>query len=182
MGLCLICKNKSWHSSYSGVSDVRKKWVQACLTYVQKLEYGNSKKTEIMCPYQYHYDLASDSAEEISDIFESSKNELIQFLQSLLDVSSESSKLFYAPILNPLPWSKTPFSLSYFGLGGLKTWIVHSDCDGYYSPSDCGNIVETFERIKDELEMICGDDFTYVSQLVEVFHESIETKSYVVFC
>jgi hypothetical protein len=160
-----LCKNKSWYSSYSGVSDLREKWIRACIAYIKKMEYGKCKSSEIICPYQS--DLDKEPSEQQPDLFVSSKEELIQFLERTLRSNV---------------WTKTPFSLFYFGLGGLKTFVNHSDCDGYYSPSDCGNILETYDRIRDELKYICKEDFPDVEELMKIFQESVEMKSYVVFC
>jgi hypothetical protein len=91
-------------------------------------------------------------------------------------MKSLMNPLIPLPILNYTPCRKTPYALYYFGLGGLKTWICHSDCDGYYSPGDCSNMIEIYERIKNHF----GDSESQ-EELIEVFRDSVDTKSYITF-
>lgn len=170
MGLCLICKSKSWYSSYSNVHEMRRIFIEGALAYLNELEYKSDHNNEfIQSPFDLELSKEKEEQQGVN-FFNNEKQQLIYFIKSLLSPLHEQT----LPISYD-PWTKTPYSLYYFGLCGLKILVNHSDCDGYYSPGDSLNIIELYSRIKKYLSSDYKD-------LISLFEESYETKSYITFC
>lgn len=175
MGLCLITKSKSWHSSYSYIHLLRHIFIKATLSYIQNLEYHIYPSLLIQCPFDL--EMNKEKLEQQGPFyFDNEKKQLIQFLNQLLIPSSKD--IPYQS--QPCPW--TPYSLYYFGLGGLKNFVYHSDCDGYYSPGDILNILELYSRIKNEIVIEDKDLLTSMNQLIDLFQDAFDSKSYITFC
>jgi hypothetical protein len=168
MGLTLFCKDKNWSCSYSGVQYYRVAMIEASLEYVKQLQQDSIKsKSIVICPFECDNDQ--------SELFSEQINELILFLQSLLN-SKGLMKINYQP------WQKTPDSLFYFGLGGLKDLVDHSDCEGYHSPGQSLNILELYSKISENIKAVSSEDvYLDVESWMDVFRESFETKTYVYY-
>jgi len=186
MGLHLASKNKYWCSTYTGVGFVREWLIRACIEYIKCLEYGDCKINNryldyfIECPYEK--DLKNEELKD-NQFFLSEKKQLIIFLESLLPKEEEKYNypLHEPPILNYEPWDRTPYSLYYFGLGGLKDFVEHSDCDGYFTVGQSLNLLELISRIYSNLEVLCKEDMESLDELFEVVKDSYDNKCYIIF-
>jgi hypothetical protein len=143
---------------------------------VKQIECGIlDEKSEIECPYQSELRKEKESRQPV-EYFESEKKELISFLERLLDKTSSSNNINYEPLKH------TTYALYFFGLGGLKDFVYHSDCDGYYTPGQCVNILEFYSKIFVYLREMFPEEYEDVEKMMDVIRESYETKSYVIFC
>lgn len=177
MGLYVVCKEKDWSCTYSGVHFYREIVIKATLAYVKQIQCGViDEKSEIECPYQRELRKEKESQQDLK-YFEDEKKRLISFLERLLEVKSISD----GDNINYKPLQHTDYALYFFGLGGLKDFVYHSDCDGYYTPGQCMNILELYSKICIYLKDMFPNEYQDVEELMEVIRESYETKSYVIF-
>jgi hypothetical protein len=169
MGLCLYCNDTSWSCSYTYVQHIRKQWIQSCIQYLEILKYGQeTSPPEFLKSYlhisPYEEDLNEKEKDQGQQFFESEKSQSLKYLKSLI----QDSEINYQII------KKTPYSLSFFGLYGLKIFVDHSDCDGYFTPGNSGDILSLLSRIYPHLE--------WIEELFEVFKTSYENKKCITFC
>lgn len=64
-------------------------------------------------------------------------------------------------------------------LDGLKRFVIHSDCEGYWSPYDAEAMLTTLDTIKQHFDDDDDDDEYY---LTEIFKHSIDTNENIQFC
>lgn len=127
-------------------------------------------KYNMKCPYEI--ELQKEKESQSIENFDILKSELILFLESLLCKKEIELPCGDVSYLNYEPWKKTIYALYYFGLGGLRDFVNHSDCDGYFTTGQCLNILEMACRIDSD------DDLDEIFELIE---DSYVNQSYVIF-
>jgi hypothetical protein len=180
MGLTLFCPPQFWSCSYSGLHSVRLWFIKATLEWLKEsnpLISSEWKHFSLTAPFQ-------EEEEENKKRIENERKELIPFLESLFNPSYQPkpidlSQMYTLPILYE-PWNKTPYSLGYFGLSGLKKFVVHSDCDGYFTYGDVVDILDLLSKIDPYLKKYFEDDEWY-NDFIQLFKHSYQTKHTIVF-
>ena len=181
MGLDLYCGKESWGSSYSGVHIIREWMIKATIKYLENLE-----NTPFYKPLeQYRYTCGYDrDKNEGSGVW--NKKDLLDFLNSLIiqesvvDLPQQLS--WIKPMkINYQPWNKTPFDLAYFGLFGLKVFVNHSDCDGFFTVGQASDILCLLSRIGNDLfqlEEVKEDesDKEWIMDLIRLLEHSVKIK------
>jgi hypothetical protein len=127
--------------------------------------------------------------EEQEEDFVDRKKNVIDFLSRTLNdkTTSFGSSGISFPI-NYSVWNeKKDFDLVYymneFGILGLKHFVNHSDCEGYFSYGECIDIMNLFSRIslcKDKC-ISEKDENVFFEELVDLFKTSVDHKTYIVF-
>jgi len=78
------------------------------------------------------------------------------------------------------PWVKTPYSLWFFGVSGLKKFVVHSDCDRVFTYGDVVDILDLISKIGPYLKKYFEDDQWY-QELVDLLEYSYDSKKPICF-
>lgn len=169
MGLSLICND--YHvgvGSYTGVHHRRKNWVLATIQYLKQWELDH-KPDESKEDGLYEMILNSDNCKK-----------LIKNLEEWCVGHAPFYLLNYTMIVEA-----DLDLLRVFGLNGLYTFVNHSDSDGFLTPNESGDILETLSKIYlylDE-EDFDGDNKKLENYyLYNIFNKSLESGDLIVFC
>jgi hypothetical protein len=184
MGLDLYCNNESWGCTYSGVHIVRKYFIKATIKYMEQID--NNKELPFYEPLKSFRNICDFERKKDEDDgqFDGNKKQVIDFLKSLLPekINTEMFDWIRPLNINYQPWNKTPFSLSYFGLFGLKTFVNHSDCDGYFTVGNSYDILGLLSRIGNFLfEEIDQDEKDWIMDLIKLFEHSVKHNQDILF-
>jgi hypothetical protein len=184
MGLDLYCGKECWGSSYSGIHIIRYWFIKATIKYMENLdnpfEYQPLEQYKSTCKY--------DKDKNSKSIW--NKKDLLEFLNSLLVqetplLPKELSWIRQSKI-NYQPWNKTPFDLGYFGLYGLKVFVNHSDCDGFFTVGQSQDILCLLSRIGNyllELEDLKEEgEKEWILDLIKLLEHSVKIKEDIRFC
>lgn len=189
MGLSLYCSPEWWSCSYSGIHLVRSWMVKATIEWLKDMDlpeppiYSELKEYFLTAPYQN---------KEYQKYIDKERKQVIEFLEHLINPNYEERKtgiikpedllkMYSAsvPVLYE-HWNKTPFSLWFFGLSGLKKFVNHSDCDGYFTHGDVVDILDLLSKIEPYLKKYFEDDQWY-SEFIQLMKHSYSTKKLIYF-
>jgi hypothetical protein len=147
---------------------VRSWFIQATIDWLNDLS-SSSSNYKLVAPYENENNQENILTE---------KAELIEFLKNLLHTTTHGP-WFTLPLVYE-PWNKTPYSLWFFGVSGLKKFVVHSDCDGYFTYGDVVDILDLISKIGPYLKKYFEDDDWY-QELVDLLEYSYEGKKPICF-
>jgi hypothetical protein len=143
----------------------------------------------LKCPHDQSQEEEIEYDEQERD-FECWKKSLIDFLSRSLNekMTTFGTRGISFPI-NYSVWSqKKDFDLDYymneFGILGLKHFVNHSDCEGYFSHGECIDIMNLFSRIfvfKDKFINNGDDENVFFEDLIDLFKTCVDHKTYLVF-
>jgi hypothetical protein len=183
MGLDAHCGSYSMGmGSYSGVHQTRKMLVQLTIAYCK------GKLTEQQSHEDADQTSGTDSEIETDCTTSEQWRELMQQLEAWLTPQSELERNQFASVISYADVALTSDDdLAVAGLLGLKWFVDHSDCDGYWSPGQCFDILRLMKELastSDEngrklvVEHVNGESSLYWGLL----ETSLSTNKPVVFC
>ena len=212
MGLDLEC-NGYWvrAGTYSYVHLHKSEWIKAAIKYIKKkiisMSYKISNDTNFVNFPNISIDDEKINVNVITDYIANGKYEISS--QVLIDLE-QTSKL-YNKIVNVIIDTEVTESsnqsninynllktikeeMIYSGLIGVYLWVNHSACDGYLTPGQCYDIIDSLNKIAryiEENECFCDPNNynnTEVKEkvaenyyLYKILKESIKSKQLIIF-
>lgn len=180
MGVSIYVQNGNEENAvcitYSSFQKLRLALIQQFLKYLE-MKYDINEESE------KEVDVNEESEEKYAEICKVIlKNSIKQ--ESEFTGSSKSTLFDYMTSeinYNIFCCEELEYSLCHIPGGiGLYKFIDHSDCEGYHSPGDCFDMIETFSIV---LSMNDQDstNMEHFSNLRLIFAESVETKKMVIY-
>lgn len=167
MGLSVFVVNgdKSWESSYSNVDKMKEYLITATIKYLSdKIENEEKEK-------------------DVED--NNSDNNMLEYLYNMIKKWMDGKKINYEMIEKNMKDGYKYFTyLTYTDLLGLHWFVDHSFCDGTLSRGQCVDVYNMLEVIKKYLYEIGdeNDDREWIDNFYDMFKNSVDIKSYVIFC
>ena len=190
MGLDIICGSVFTCCSYSYIHKFKRMLILATIEYLRDVEFStifvpNEKWKNYTSVSPHDFNKGEVNYEDQIEKFMEDKKRLMEFLQNIIE---KDNNLFcilnYKLICSPKPYFDSVFALSekldYFGVTGLKTFVDHSDCEGFFSPGQSMDILCWFARIA--YKPITSDEDIFFNDWVEILTHSVENRQYVRFC
>lgn len=187
------CDKKTVHLTYSYIHVVRYILTEMTIDYLRNIKFREPfephlplKEYFIKSPHDRSQQEEIEYEEQEED-FNRHRNELINFLSESLNLKKVSYGLngILFPINYDMWNGKQNFDLNYymneFGILGLKHFVNHSDCEGYFSYGECIDIMNLLSRVFDKKFVTDETDYGTFEDLIELLKTTIEQKSYILF-
>jgi len=187
------CNQRTLHVTYSYIHVVRYILTEMTIKYLRNIKFRESFEPGISLK-EYFVKSPHDRSqqeeigyEEQEEDFDTHRNKLIDFLSESLNIKKVSYGLngVLFPINYDMWIEKQNFDLNYymneFGILGLKHFVNHSDCEGYFSYGECIDIMNLFSRVFDKEFLTDEYDCIFFEDLIELLKTTIAQKSYILF-
>jgi hypothetical protein len=200
MGLDIVCKDVSTGCGYSYIHNFRKFLIEATISYLKSLTFCDKficesvfEKYYCQSPLDDKKDLDLEAEQEEYEKFEDEelkkrKDTLVDYLRSMITQKDIFISLIdYKMFTDTKPHFRSAIgvenTLQEMGIFGLKIFVDHSDCEGYFSSGQSLDILNWFARIGKHVKESSEYEKhkPLYQDLILIFKESVDKKAFVCF-